>query len=49
MKKFFYVDMQFPNDWTIHKVHEIADRIEIEIVDKIPNSTVFSHLEPFEK
>jgi cation diffusion facilitator family transporter len=49
MKKFFYVDMQFPNDWTIHKVHEIADRIEIEIIDKIPNSTVFSHLEPFEK
>jgi cation diffusion facilitator family transporter len=49
MKKFFYVDMQFPNDWTIHKVHEIADRIEVEIVETIPNSTVFSHLEPFEK
>jgi cation diffusion facilitator family transporter len=49
MKKFFYVDMQFPNDWTIHKVHEIADCIEVEIVEKIPNSTVFSHLEPFEK
>jgi len=49
MKKFFYVDIQFPNDWTIHHVHEIADRIEVEIVDKIPNSTVFSHLEPFDK
>lgn len=49
MKKFFYVDIQFPNDWTIHRVHEIADRIEIEIHEKIPNSTVFSHLEPFEK
>lgn len=49
MKKFFYVDIQFPNDWTIHRVHEIADRIEVEIREKIPNSTVFSHLEPFEK
>jgi cation diffusion facilitator family transporter len=49
MKKFFYVDIQFPNDWTIHKVHSIADRIEIEISEKIPNSTVFSHLESFEK
>lgn len=49
MKKFFYVDIQFPNDWTIHRVHSIADRIEIEIGEKIPNSTVFSHLEPFEK
>jgi cation diffusion facilitator family transporter len=49
MKKFFYVDIQFPNDWTIHKVHAIADRIEIEISDKVPNSTVFSHLEPFDK
>lgn len=48
MKKFFYVDMQFPNDWTIHRVHEIADRIELEIQEKIPNSTVFSHLEPFD-
>jgi cation diffusion facilitator family transporter len=49
MKKFFYVDIQFPNDWTIHRVHEIADQIEVEIVGKIPNATVFSHLEPFEK
>jgi cation diffusion facilitator family transporter len=49
MKKFFYVDIQFPNDWTIHRVHEIADRIELEIQEKIVNSTVFSHLEPFEK
>jgi cation diffusion facilitator family transporter len=49
MKKFFYVDIQFPNDWTIHRVHEIADQIEVEIQAAIPNSTVFSHLEPFEK
>ena len=49
VKKFFYVDIQFPNDWSIQKVHSIADRIEIEIDEKIPNSTVFSHLEPFDK
>lgn len=48
MKKFFYVDIQFPNDWTIHKVHSIADAVEVEIGEKIPNSTVFSHLEPFD-
>ena len=48
-KKFFYVDFQFPNDWTIHEVHEIADRIELEIQEKIVNSTVFTHLEPFDK
>jgi cation diffusion facilitator family transporter len=47
MKKFFYVDILFPNDWTIYKVHSIADRIELEIAEKIPNSTVFTHLEPF--
>ena len=49
VKKFFYVDIQFPNDWTIYKVHAIADRIEKEIGEKIPNSIVFSHLEPFEQ
>lgn len=48
-KKFFYVDLQFPNDWTIHHVHEIADRIEKEIVAAIPHATVFSHLEPFDR
>jgi cation diffusion facilitator family transporter len=49
VKKFFYVDIQFPNDWTIEHVHSIADRIEVEIIEKIPNSTVFTHLEPFDK
>jgi cation diffusion facilitator family transporter len=48
MKKFFYVDIQFPSGWTIYRVHAIADQIEVEISEKIPNSTVFSHLEPFE-
>jgi cation diffusion facilitator family transporter len=47
MKKFFYVDLQFPSGWTIYRVHSIADQIELEIQEKIPNSTVFSHLEPF--
>lgn len=48
-KKFFYVDIQFPNDWSIYKVHKIADQIEQEISEKVPNSTVFTHLEPFDK
>jgi cation diffusion facilitator family transporter len=48
-KKFFYVDLQFPNGWTIYRVHSIADQIEAEIQEKIPNSTVFSHLEPFDR
>ena len=49
MKKFFYVDIQFPSGWTIYRVHSIADQIEVEIQEKIPNSTVFSHLEPLDK
>ncbi len=49
MKKFFYVDILFPNNWTIYEVHDIADKIELEIADKIPNSTVFTHLEPLEQ
>lgn len=48
-KKYFYVDIQFPDDWTIKHVHEIADRIEEEIAEAVPNSTTFSHLEPFEQ
>jgi cation diffusion facilitator family transporter len=48
VKKFFYVDIQFPNDWTIEKVHGLADAMEVEIHEKIPNSTVFTHLEPLE-
>ena len=48
MKKFFYVDIQFPNHWTIERVHDLADRIEVEIHEEIANSTVFTHLEPLE-
>lgn len=48
-KKFFYVDMQFPDDWTIFHVHEIADKIELEIAEVVPHATVFTHLEPFSK
>ncbi len=49
VKKYFYVDIQFPSGWTIYRVHSIADQIELEIQEQIPNSTVFSHLEPLDK
>jgi cation diffusion facilitator family transporter len=48
-KKFFYVNILVPDDWTVHKGHELVDTIELEIQKQITNSVVFTHLEPLEK
>jgi divalent metal cation (Fe/Co/Zn/Cd) transporter len=34
-----------PGDWTVHRGHQLAERIEAEIRAKLPYSNVFTHLE----
>jgi hypothetical protein len=37
-----------PGAWSVQKGHELLERMEEEIRDAIPESTVFTHLEPLE-
>ncbi len=37
-----------PGDWTVKRGHDLLERIEREVREKVPFSTVFTHLEPIE-
>ncbi|HSU17035.1 MAG TPA: cation diffusion facilitator family transporter [Longimicrobium sp.] len=48
MRRFVSVHVLVPGEWSVQKGHELLERMEEEIRDAIPNSTVFTHLEPLE-
>lgn len=47
-RKFIYVHILVPDEWTVQKGHDLIDKIEKEICRAVPDSAVFSHLEPLE-
>lgn len=47
-RKFISVHILVPDEWTVQKGHDLTEEIEMEICRAIPESTVFTHLEPLE-
>lgn len=47
-RHFISVHILVPDDWTVQKGHDLTEEIEMEICRAIPESTVFTHLEPLE-
>ncbi len=47
-RKFISVHILVPDEWTVQKGHDLTEEIELEICRAIPESTVFTHLEPLE-
>lgn len=47
-RKFVYVHILVPDEWTVQKGHALCDEIEDEIHKSVEHSTVFTHLEPLE-
>lgn len=47
-RKFIYVHILVPDEWTVQKGHDLIDKIESEIHQAVPDSAIFSHLEPLE-
>ena len=47
-RKFIYFHLLVPDEWTVKKGHDLAEEIELKIVENIPRSAVFVHLEPLE-
>jgi cation diffusion facilitator family transporter len=47
-RRFVSTHVLVPGDWTVHRGHELLERIEGDIRAAIPNSTVFTHLEPLD-
>ena len=44
-KKFISVHVLVPGDWTVQRGHELLERIEADIRNRLSDSVVFTHLE----
>jgi divalent metal cation (Fe/Co/Zn/Cd) transporter len=47
-RKFMVVHLLVPGDWTVRQGHQIAERIETEVIRAIPRSNIATHIEPIE-
>ncbi len=47
-RKFINFDVLVPGAWSVQQGHDLVERIEAEIRLAVPESTVFTHLEPVE-
>jgi cation diffusion facilitator family transporter len=47
-RKFVSVHVLVPGQWTVQRGHELLERIEADIRNALPGSTVFTHLESLE-
>ena len=47
-RKFVNFDVLVPGAWTVQQGHDLLEQIEHEIRTALPDSTVFTHLEPVE-
>ncbi len=45
-QRFVYLTVRVPGDWTVRAGHELLDRLEADLGDALPGTTVFTHLEP---
>ncbi len=45
-RRFGSFHLLVPGDWTIQRGHDLAERIELDVQQIIPNATVIIHLEP---
>ena len=48
-RNFVYIDVLVPGHWTVEETHRQLDRIEAEIAEALPDTTVFTHAEPAER
>jgi cation diffusion facilitator family transporter len=47
-RKFMVVHLLVPGNWTVFQGHQVAERIENEVLGAIPNSNIATHIEPVE-
>ena len=47
-RKFLVVHLLVPGDWTVVQGHDLAEQIERQVLQAIPNSNLVTHVEPIE-
>ncbi len=45
-RRFVNFHVLVPGDWTVKQGHDLAERVEQRLAERVPNVTVFTHLEP---
>jgi cation diffusion facilitator family transporter len=45
-QRFVYVDLLVPDEWTVKRGHDLAERLEADIAEALPGAVTFVHLEP---
>jgi cation diffusion facilitator family transporter len=48
VRRFISMHVLVPGDWSVQRGHDLCERIEDDIRQALPESTVFTHLEPRE-
>ena len=47
-RRFIDFHVLVPGHWSVQRGHDLLEKIEEEVRDAVPNSSVFTHLEPIE-
>jgi cation diffusion facilitator family transporter len=47
-RRFVSFHILVPGEWSVQRGHDLLEEIEEQIRDRVPNSTIFTHLEPLE-
>ncbi len=47
-RKFLVVHLLVPGAWTVSQGHQIAEKVEGQVLAEIPNSNIVTHVEPIE-
>jgi cation diffusion facilitator family transporter len=47
-RKFLVVHLLVPGNWTVHKGHQLAEKVEIQVMETITNANIVTHIEPIE-
>jgi len=45
-RKFLVVHLLVPGEWPVRQAHRLAEQVEIEVCETVPNSNIVTHLEP---
>ena len=47
-RKFLAVHLLVPGSWTVVRGHQLAERVERQVLTAIPNANIVTHIEPIE-
>ena len=48
LRRFVSLHVLVPGDWTVQRGHDLCEEIELALRRALPETTVFTHLEPLE-